>query len=59
MSKVRVNISLEKDTIEHLKEYAKENYTTVSQVITELAWTLKIKNPQVKGQQKLNLDNKN
>ena len=56
MAKVRVNISLEQDTIEHLKEYAKENHTTVSQVITDLTWKLKVKNPQVKGQQKLNLE---
>lgn len=55
MAKVRVNISVDEDTIEHLKQYAKENYTTVSQVITEMTWKLKVKNPQIRGQQKLDI----
>ena len=53
VAKVRVNISVDEDTIERLKQYAYENHTTVSQVITDMAWKLKVKNEQLRGQQSL------
>ena len=34
MAKVRVNISVEEDTLKRLKQYAYENHTTVSGAIT-------------------------
>ena len=55
MTKVRVNISIDEDTIERLKQYAYENHSTVSQVITDMAWKLKVKNEQVRGQKSLEL----
>ena len=55
MAKLRVNISIDEDTIERLKQYAYENHSTVSQVITDMAWKLKVKNEQVRGQKSLEL----
>lgn len=55
LAKVRVNISVDEDTIERLKQYAYENHSTVSQVITDMAWKLKVKNEQVRGQKSLEL----
>ena len=56
MAKKRVNISVDEDTIERLKQYAYENHTTVSQVITDVTWKLKVKNEQVRGQRSLQLE---
>lgn len=55
MAKTRVNISLEQDTLERLKQYAWENHTTVSGAITNIVWNLKVKGESVRGQQSLNL----
>lgn len=50
MAKVRVNISLDPDTHERLKQYAFEQHKTVSQVITDWTWAAKVKNEIVRGQ---------
>ena len=48
--KVRVNISVEPDTAERLKQYAFENHTTVSAAIERWIWSTKVKNEQLRGQ---------
>lgn len=53
MAKVKVNLSLDEDTAERLKQYAFENHTTVSQTVTDWVWAAKVKGEQVKGQQTL------
>lgn len=53
MAKVRVNISVEEDTLERLKQYAYENHTTVSGAITDWIWSAKVKNTNVRGQMSL------
>ena len=50
MMKVRVNISVEPDTAERLKQYAFENHTTVSAAIERWIWSTKVKNEQLRGQ---------
>lgn len=50
LSKVRVNISIEPDTHERIKQYAFENHMNVSQAITKLIWDANVKNAQLKGQ---------
>lgn len=56
MSKIRMNISLSRDTKQRLQEYAKENHTTVSQVITNLIWNTNLKNTYVANQMVFDLD---
>lgn len=51
--KKRINISLSEDTVERLKQYAWENQKNVSQAITDLIWSVKVKNSQIRGQQSL------
>lgn len=59
MSKTRVNLSVDADTLERLRQYAWENHSTVSKAVTDLIWAAKVKNAQVRGQMSLeNLDNK-
>ena len=41
MQKSRINITLDADLIEFLKEYAESQRTTVSEVFTQFALTLK------------------
>ena len=50
MAKVRINISVNPDTAERLKQYAWENHTTVSAAIEQWIWKEKVKNEQVRGQ---------
>ena len=52
MAKVRVNISIEEDTLERLRQYAFENHISsgVSGAVTDLIWKAKVKNEQVRGQ---------
>lgn len=50
MAKVRVNITLDPDTHERLKQYARDNHTTVSAAIEQWIWKQKVSNPQIKGQ---------
>lgn len=56
MSKIRMNISVSRDTKQRLQEYAKENHTTVSQVITNLIWNTNLKNTYVANQMVFDLD---
>lgn len=51
--KIRVNISVEQDTAERLKQYAFEHHTTVSGAIEQWIWSAKVKNEQVRGQMPL------
>ena len=51
--KIRVNISVEQDTAERLKQYAFEHHTTVSGAIEQWIWSVKVKNEQVRGQMSL------
>lgn len=53
MAKVRVNVSLDPDTHERLKQYAYEHHVTVSQAITDWIWGAKVKNENVRGQMSL------
>lgn len=53
MAKVRVNVSLDPDTHERLKQYAYEHHVTVSQAITDWIWSTKVKNENVRGQMTL------
>ena len=41
MAKQRINISLDEEIVNQLKEYANERHTTVSQAITD--WTVEAK----------------
>jgi len=43
MAKVRVNISVDQETIERLKQYATEQHSNVSQVITDWIWQQPLK----------------
>jgi len=45
-----------RDTKQRLQEYAKENHTTVSQVITNLIWNTNLKNTYVADQMVFDLD---
>ena len=56
MSKIRMNISVSMDTKQRLQEYARENHTTVSQVITNLIWNTNLKNTYVADQMVFDLD---
>lgn len=51
-----MNISVSRDTKQRLQEYAKENHTTVSQVITNLIWNTNLKNTYVADQMAFDLD---
>lgn len=51
-----MNISVSMDTKQRLQEYAKENHTTVSQVITNLIWNTNLKNTYVADQMAFDLD---
>ena len=53
MAKVRINISLDPDTLERLKQYAFENHKKVSQSITDWIWNEKVKYEQIRGQTSL------
>lgn len=48
--KVRINISVNQDTADRLKQYAHENHTTVSGAIEQWIWSVKVKNEQIRGQ---------
>ena len=59
MAKIRVNISVEEDTLERLKQYAYENHTTVSGAITQWIWKAKVKNENLRGQMSLQKTERN
>lgn len=50
MAKQRVNISLDEDTLERLRLYAWENHATVSKAVTDLVWSAKVRNQEIRGQ---------
>lgn len=50
MAKERLNITLDADIKEKLRQYAEENKTTVSQAITDWVLKLKVRDPQIRGQ---------
>ena len=51
MSKIRMNISVDEDTAERLRQYAWEHHSSVSKAISDLIWSAKVKNEQIRGQQ--------
>gem|GEM_PF-1668705 len=51
-----MNISVSRDTKQRLQEYARENHTTVSQVITDLIWSTNLKNMYVADQMAFDFD---
>lgn len=53
MTKTRINLSIDADTLERLRQYAWENHSTVSKAVTDLVWAAKVKNTQVRGQMNL------
>lgn len=53
VSKVRINLSIDADTLERLRQYAWENHSTVSKAVTDLVWDAKVKNVQIRGQMNL------
>ncbi|WP_190324861.1 DUF6364 family protein [Mediterraneibacter catenae] len=53
MAKVKVNLSLDSDTAERLKQYAFEQHKTVSQAVTDWIWHEKVKFDQIRGQESL------
>ena len=53
MPKTRINISLEEDTAERIRQYAWENHSSVSKAISDLIWSAKVKNSQIRGQMSL------
>lgn len=53
MPKARINLSIDADTLERLRQYAWENHSTVSKAVTDLIWDAKVKNTQVRGQMSL------
>lgn len=54
MEKTRINLSLDPDTAERLRQYAWENHSTMSKAVTDFVWNAKVKNAQVRGQLNLN-----
>ena len=50
MSKIRMNISIDEDTAERLRQYAWEHHSSVSNDISDLIWSSKVKNEQIRGQ---------
>ena len=50
MAKIRINISVDEDTAERLRQYAWEQHSSVSKAITDLIWSTKVKNGQIRGQ---------
>ena len=55
MSKIRMNISVDEDTAERLRQYAWEHHSSVSKAISDLIWAAKVKNEQIRGQQKMTI----
>ena len=50
MSKIRMNISVDEDTAERLRHNAWEHHSSVSKAISDLIWSAKVKNEQIRGQ---------
>ena len=57
MSKIRMNISIDEDTAERLRQYAWENHSSVSKAVSDLIWSVKVKNEQIRGQKSFFMEN--
>ena len=55
MAKTRINISVDEDTAERLHQYAWEHHSSVSKAISDLIWSAKVKNEQIRGQMNFTL----
>ena len=55
MAKERLNITVTSDTKERLRQYAFENHKSISQAITDWIWSQKVKNEQIRGQQRIDI----
>lgn len=55
MAKTRINISVDEDTAERLRQYAWEHHSSVSKAISDLIWSAKVKNEQIRGQMNFTL----
>lgn len=53
MGKKRINLSIDEDTEERLRQYSWENHSTMSKAVTDLIWQAKVKYSQVRGQTSL------
>lgn len=42
MAKIKFSLSVNPETVERLKQYAKERHTTVAQAITDWIWSQKV-----------------
>lgn len=51
--RTKINLSLDQDTAERLKQYAYEQHKTISQAVTDWIWKEKVKNWNLRGQQKI------
>lgn len=58
MPKVKINISVDPDTAERIKQYAFENHKTVSQAVTDWIWAQKVKGENLRGQLSLPTESK-
>ena len=50
MSKIRMNISIDEDTAERLRQYAWEHHSSMSKAVSDLIWSAKVKKDQIRGQ---------
>lgn len=55
MGKIRINLSVDPDTSERLRQYAWEHHSSVSKAVTDLVWAAKVKNSQIRGQASLDV----
>lgn len=55
MDKERLNITVTSDTKEILRQYAFENHTYISQAVIDWIWSQKVKNNQIRGQQRMDI----
>ena len=55
MDKKKLNLSLDVDTIERLRQYAWEQHSSMSKAVTDLIWGAKVKNAQIRGQTTLEM----
>ena len=51
--KKRINISMDFDTEERLRQYAWETHSSVSKAVSDLVWAAKVKNESIRGQTNL------
>lgn len=53
MRKSKLNLYLEPDTIDRLRQYAYEHHMTASQAVTQWIWNTKVKYSNLPGQEKI------